>query len=95
MFKLYNYYCATIFWKLRRHQIAEFPLGLPRADGLDEHVNMNKKGIKCATIQAGAGCTPICFNFLLATLMQLGLVGAKHFTSSFCSLSFLQFFPIL
>ncbi len=36
MLKLYNYYCAVVFWKLRRRQIAEFPLGLARADGLDD-----------------------------------------------------------
>ncbi len=32
MFKLYNYCCAAVFWKLRRRQIAEFPLGLARVD---------------------------------------------------------------
>ena len=31
--KLYNYCCAAVFWKLRRRQIAEFPLGLARVDG--------------------------------------------------------------
>ncbi len=35
MFKLYNYCCAAVFWKLRRRQIAEFPLGLARVDGLN------------------------------------------------------------
>jgi hypothetical protein len=32
MFKLYNYYCDAVSWKLRRRQIAEIPLGLARAD---------------------------------------------------------------
>jgi hypothetical protein len=32
MFKLYNYCCAAVFWKLWHRQIAEFPLGLARVD---------------------------------------------------------------
>ncbi len=30
--ELSNYNCAAILWKLRRRQIAEFPLGLARVD---------------------------------------------------------------
>ncbi len=30
--KLYDYHCDAVFWKLRRRQIAEIPLGLARAD---------------------------------------------------------------
>ncbi len=33
--KLYNYCCAAVFWKLLRRQIAEFPLGQARADGIN------------------------------------------------------------
>ncbi len=37
MFKLYNYCCAAVFWKLWRRQIAEFPLGLARVDEPNAH----------------------------------------------------------
>ncbi len=38
--KLYNYCCAVVFRKLRRRQIAEFPLGLARVDGSDQASKM-------------------------------------------------------
>jgi hypothetical protein len=42
MFKLYNYCCAAVFWKLRRRQIAEFPLGLARVD-VYNHIKLKYK----------------------------------------------------
>ncbi len=34
MFKLYDYYCAAVFWKLRRRQISDVQLGLAKVDGM-------------------------------------------------------------
>jgi hypothetical protein len=55
IFKLYNYYCAAVFWKLRRRQIAVDPA--TRSDWLESMVNSDKKaemGIMLkAMIQAG------------------------------------------